>query len=124
MARLLRIIFPVFALLALVIGLFLLIAPGRFLGAVGWAPVEPILDRILGSALIALGWASFRAWRSANRQVVMLVTEINLIFCALAALGVLRHLAGTAHYPAMVWTVFAILGVFAIVWLVALLRRR
>lgn len=123
MSRLLRTIFPVFALLALVVGVPLLIAPGRFLDIFGWAPVEPILDRILGSALIALAWAALRAGRSRDGAVVTLIAQTNAAFCTLAAIGVLRHLLTPTPYPLMVWAVFVVLAVLAVLWLVGLLRR-
>ena len=44
----------VWGILTLVLGVCLLLAPGRFLDTFGWAPVEPILDRVLGAALLAL----------------------------------------------------------------------
>ena len=58
-------------------------------------------------------------------QVQMVVTG-NLIFTALGAVGFLRHLASTAYYPPVIWTIFAILTVWAIVWAVTwfLLRRK
>jgi hypothetical protein len=123
MPRLFKVLFPVFAVIALVVGVPLLLAPGRFLGIFGWAPVEPILDRILGSALLALAWASLRAWRSREATVIILVAEANAVFCALGAIGVLRHVISPAHYPLMVWTVLVVLAVFAVLWLIALVRR-
>ena len=123
MSRLLRVLFPVFAVLALLVGVPLLLAPGRFLDIFGWAPVEPILDRILGSALIALAWASWRAGRSRDAALVILIAETNAAFCTLGAAGILRHVISPAHYPLMVWTVLVVLAAFAVLWLLALWRR-
>jgi hypothetical protein len=114
-----RVTFIAWACLTLVLGAALLIAPGRFLDAFGWQPVEPILDRILGAALLALSWLSWRGWRTSDRGQTALVMQTQAVFCALGALGILRHLAGQAHYPLMVWLVFVLLAVFAVLWLVA-----
>jgi hypothetical protein len=113
-----KVTFFVWIILTLLVGAALLIAPGRFLDIFGWQPVEPILDRILGASLLAMSWLSLRGWLAIDSSVTMLIAEIQAIFCALAALGVLRHLLGQAHYPLMVWIVFAVTAAFAALWFV------
>lgn len=53
--RSLKITFVVYALTALLFGLALLVAPGRLLTYLGWAPIDPIMSRLLGAAVLALG---------------------------------------------------------------------
>jgi hypothetical protein len=44
---------------AVTFGLLMLIPPGRPLTLLGWAPIDPMISRLLGAALLALGWSSF-----------------------------------------------------------------
>ena len=115
MAKLLKPTLLVHMILALVLGALLLIIPGGFLGWIGWAPVDPIISRILGAALLAMAWGNFRLWRAGGPAEKWLWVEFGFVFDALAAIGVLRHLV-TGWWPAMVWILFAVLAVAAIVW--------
>jgi hypothetical protein len=49
--------------------------------------------------------------------------EAEAAFTVLGCIALLRHLL-SAPYPAMVWMVFAILAIFAVTWIVFLLRQR
>ena len=121
MSKQLRYTFLVHAVVALVLGLPLLLAPGRFLNAIGWAPVEPILGRLLGAATLALAWGSFRGWRATDRSQVAIVVEMDVVYTVLGCIGLLRHLT-IAHYPAVVWLTFVVLAAFAVAWIVSLRR--
>lgn len=112
----LKLTFLIHALVALVIGLPLLIAPGRFVDLVGWMPVEPILARILGAALLALGWGSFRVWQSADKELAAVLIQVEAVFAVLAGVGVLRHLL-IANYPVTVWVALLVFAAFAIAWI-------
>ena len=122
MSRGLKRVFLIHAVVAAIFGILLLVAPGRFLGIVGWAPIDPIISRLLGAALLALGWSSFRGWRATERRQVAILVEMEAVFTVLCCLGLLRHLL-KANYPAMVWAIFATFLVFAIAWIVFLVRR-
>jgi hypothetical protein len=122
MAKWLKIVFLVHMVIAAVLGALLLVIPGRFLGWFGWAPVDPLLTRVLGGALLALAWGSFRGWRAKDRAQVAVLIEVEAAFTILGAIGLLRHLL-IASYPWMVWTLFAGLAAFAVVWVVAWLKK-
>jgi hypothetical protein len=121
MPKFLMFIFLIHAIAALVVGAPLLIIPGRFLGAVGWAPVEPVINRILGAALLALAWSSFRGWRATDKAQVTFLVEMETAFTVLGCIGIARHLL-VAHYPLVVWIVLVILALFAIAWIVSLVN--
>ena len=123
MSKALKYTFLIHAVVAVLFGVPLLIVPGRFLGWFGWAPIDPIISRVLGAALLALAWSSFRGWRATERAQVAILVEMEAVFTVLGCAGLLRHLL-SARYPAMVWMVFAILGIFAIAWIVSLLRKQ
>lgn len=122
MFKWLKLTFLVHAVVAVVFGAPLLIAPGRFLDLFGWAPVDPILSRVLGAALLALGWSSFRGWRATAWAEVARVVELEAVFTVCGSVGVLRHLL-TAHYPLMVWALFGVLAAFAVAWIAAWLKK-
>jgi hypothetical protein len=123
MSKALKITFLVHAVVAALAGALLLLIPGRFLRALDWAPIDPILSRLLGAALLALAWGSLRGWRASERAQVAMLVELEAVFTVLGCIGLLRHLL-TAPYPLMVWLVFAVFLVFAIAWVIFLLRGR
>ena len=104
-------------------GLILWVIPGKFLSWLGWAPIDPIISRLLGAALLALAWASFLGWRSRSEAQVAVIIQIQAAFATLGAIAVLRHLL-VARWPFMVWLLFVVLAAWAIVWLVYLVRGR
>ncbi|MBN1484291.1 MAG: hypothetical protein JXA37_06170 [Chloroflexia bacterium] len=122
MSKLLKYTFLVHAVVALIIGALLLFIPGRFLQWLGWAPIEPIVNRMLGAALLALAWSSFRGWRARERREVAILIEMELAFTVLACVGLLRHLL-VAHYPLVVWLLFAGMAAFALAWTVCWARK-
>jgi hypothetical protein len=122
MSRALRTVFLVHAAVAVVFGVPLLIVPGRFLTWVGWAPIDPIAGRLVGAALLALGWGSYRGWQAAERRDVRFLVEVEVAFTALACVGLARHLF-VAHYPLFPWLVFGLFLAFALVWGFFLVRR-
>jgi hypothetical protein len=122
MSKALRITFLVHAVVALVLGLPLLILPGQFLDLFIWRPIDPLISRLFGAALLALAWGSFRGWQATERAQVKTLLEIEAVFTVLGSIGLLRHLL-IASYPAIVWAVFILLVVFAIAWIYFLIKK-
>lgn len=122
MSKALKITFLVHGIVALLFGLLLLLIPGRLLLWLGWAPIDPIISRLLGAALLGLAWSSFRGWRATERAQVAIVLEVEAVFTVLGCAGLLRHLL-FSRWPLMVWAVFALLAAFAVAWILFLLRR-
>jgi hypothetical protein len=122
MSKSLRYTFLIHAVVAVLFGAPLLVMPGQFLGWFGWAPVDPILSRVLGAALLALAWSSYRGWQAKDRAQVSVLLEMEAVYTVLGAIGVLRHLV-IANYPWYVWLLFVVLALFAIAWLYFLLRK-
>jgi hypothetical protein len=120
MSKALRITFLVHAVVGAIFGVPMLLAPGRLLTWLGWAPIDPIISRLLGAALLALAWSSFRGWRAEDRARVALLLEMEAVFTVLGCIGLLRHLL-FASYPAVPWIVFVIMAAFAAAWIAALL---
>lgn len=114
--------FIVHIVIATLFGLPLVLFPGRLLGFFEWAPVDPLLTRVLGAALLADAWACLRVLRGADALAITIVLEMELVFAVLSGVGLLRHLL-IANYPLMVWLVFAIFMVFAVAWAVFLVAQ-
>lgn len=123
MSKALKTTFLIHGIVSLTLGALMLLIPGRFLMALGWAPIDPIISRLLGAALLALAWSSFRGWRATEWAEVAILVELEAAFCVLACVGLLRHLL-IASYPFIVWLDFAVFLVFAIAWVFFLVRGR
>ena len=123
MSKGLRITFLIHAVVAGVFGLFLLLIPGRFLEFIGWAPIDPIVSRLLGAAMLALAWSSVRGWRASGWAEVAILVEMEVIFTVLACVALLRHLL-FGWWPWMPWAVLVLCALFAVAWAVCLVQGR
>jgi hypothetical protein len=123
MSQSLRITFILHAIVAFVFGLGLLAAPGQFLDLFGWAPVDPLMTRMLGAALLALAWGSARGYRAATWDEVEILVEVETAFTVLASVGLLRHLL-VASWPWYVWMTFAFFAIFAVSWVYHLVKKK
>ncbi len=122
MSKSLRYTFLVHAVVALLFGAPLLIAPGRTLELFGWTPIDPIMSRLYGAALLGLAWASYRGWRAAVRGDVLILLQAEAVFTVLGSLGLLRHLL-SGSWPWYVWLIFIVMVLFAIAWIYHLIRK-
>ena len=122
MSKSLRYTFLVHAVVALVFGLPLLIMPGQVLDLFGWEPIDPIMSRLFGAALLALSWGSYRSWRAAVRSDVAILLQAEVVFTVLSAVGIGRHLL-SGSWPWYVWMMFIIFVIFAVAWIYHLLRK-
>ncbi len=123
MIKIVKILFLVYSINTLLLGLPLFLMPGRFLGLFGWEPVDPLISRLLGAALLAMTWCAFRGYLAYEPDQAKMLVSGNLVFTALGAFGLLRHLVGY-YFPFMVWLVFGLLAFWAIVWAVIAFRFR
>ena len=123
MSKLLKYTFLIHALVALVLGAALLLAPGRTLDIFRWAPQDALITRLFGAALLAFAWSSFRGWQSDSFEQVATLVEMETIFTVFGCVGLLRHLL-KANYPPIVYAVFALLLIFAVLWVINLVRRK
>jgi len=107
-----------FCVLCLFFGAGLLLAPGRFLGLVYWAPVDPHISRILGAALLAMAWLAWRMVRTSDMGLVSVGIEVFFVFTFLSSVGLLRHVL-FARYPLVVWALTVALLLFAVFWAIS-----
>jgi O-antigen/teichoic acid export membrane protein len=123
MSKALKVTFGVHAVVALLFGAPLLIAPGRFLGVFGWAPIDPLISRLLGAAMLALAWSSFLGYRTTESSLEKSFIQIEVVYTVLGAIGLLRHLL-VAWYAWFVWAIFYLLAIFAILWIYFWWKKR
>lgn len=122
MSSRLKVTFILFMIITLLFGVPLMLAPGHFLGFFHWAPIDPLISRLLGATLISLGWGSYIGWHKTDFKDVTLLIQINSIFTVGGVLGFLRHLL-KGWWPPMVWGIFFLLLFFACLWLFALWKK-
>jgi hypothetical protein len=136
----LRTTFLVHMIVALVFGAGLWLIPGRTITLLGWVPeqvqlpqselsvpgqtfVDPVITRLLGAALLALGFASFLGWRASRRDQVSLLVLMEFVYCVLGVVAILAGMFTLGRpMPVIGWVLAAILIVFAVAWGLALRR--
>jgi len=127
-------LYLVHAAVALAIGLPIWLAPGHVLISVGWIPelvqlpesalsvpgntfVNPIFVRVLGAALVALGLGTLMVWRLGEYYQVRMWAKLNLVFCALGALGIIREaLRPYEYFTTTAWIGLGICVFFGLAW--------
>lgn len=128
MQSLTKMTFLVHAVVAALSGALMLFIPGNFLRWIGWTAfaaqatwmgIDLVVSRLLGAALIALAWSSFRGWRATEAAKVANLIEMEVVFTVLSCAGLLRHLI-FRHLPMMAWILFAVFALFALAWIVSL----
>lgn len=136
----LRTTFLVHWIISFLLGAALFLVPGRTLTILGWVPrlielpdlelaipghtfVDPVLTRLLGVALLALAWSSFRGWRTIQRSEVEILIQTEAAFCIL---GVIAFIAGfilaDRPIPIIGYAFTLILVLFAVAWSLGLRR--
>ena len=100
----LRSTFLVHLIIGVLLGVFLFLIPGRFLTFLGWVPegveildteltvpgstfVDPIITRLLGSAILALTISSFLGWRASTWGQVSLIVQTELAYSLLGSVA-------------------------------------
>jgi hypothetical protein len=122
MSKALKFTFLIHAIVALLLGAPLLLAPGRFLFMLGWIHIDTMLSRVLGAALLALAWSSWRGWQAKEKAQVTTLLELEAIFTVLGVVGLLRELI-FYPFPLIYWLLCAILAVFAVAWIIFLFKK-
>lgn len=122
MSKMMRSVFIAHTFVSGITGLILLLIPGRFLLWIGWAPIDPVLSRVLGAALLGLTWGDIQVWRGISVDNKVLI-QIHLVFNTLACVGILRHFISGRGWPFVVWFMFAVFLIFAVCWYI-LFRER
>ena len=110
-----------FVFSTLVLGLPLLVLPELVLSRLGWVAVDPLASRLVGAALIALGWQSWRS-RKSGRAVYRALLGLKVIWCSLAIVGSIAAIGAGAPQPT--WALLSALLVFDGVWIHHAVRLR
>jgi hypothetical protein len=97
----------------LAIGVPLLLAPGLFLGSLGWRCVDPVTARLAGAALLAIGGQSLIA-RQDGPEIFKLLLNLKLIWSYAAIVGLVVAVGQGA--PPAAWALLSALIAFAGVW--------
>ena len=132
----LQITFLIHAIVGVVLGLALLLVPGRSLNFLGWVPdtvqlpnselsvpgqtfVDPLITRLLGAALLALAYLSFRCWAKAAHSLreIHLIVEFEAVLCALSILAILPTMITLNRpSPLILWLCLLVYAAFFVAW--------
>jgi len=132
----LQITFLVHAIVGLVLGQALLFVPGRSLSLLGWVQdwvqlpnsdqsipgqtfVDPLITRLLGAALLALAYLSFRCWAKATRTAkeIHLIVEFEAVLCGLSIIAILIALFTMDRTAGViVWVCLLVYAAFFVAW--------
>lgn len=112
-----RYVFLLHMIVAGVVGLLLLIIPGRVLPWVNWEVGAIVTGRLLGAALVALAWGSFRGLLAGGWREVSFVVEMEAVASLLACAGLLRHLILPGRWSLSAWVALAVFAIFAVAFL-------
>jgi hypothetical protein len=134
----LQVTFLIHAIIGLAFGLGLLLVPGRSLSLLGWVPefvqlpeselsvpgntfVDPLITRLLGAALLALAYLSFRVLAKAIRSAkeAQLIVEFEAVYCALSIIAVLIALFTAGRAAGLfIWVILLLYAAFLVAWAV------
>jgi len=109
----LRVWFGVHAVVDLVAGLPLLIAPEVMLPRLGWTVVDPVAARLVGAALVGIGVTSWRT-RKAGGAVIRALVGLKVVWSASAILALVLAIARGA--PELTFLFLSIFLAFCGVW--------
>jgi hypothetical protein len=91
----------------------LFVAPGAFLGFLGWSSVDPIATRLVAAALFGIGIQSLLG-RNETAETFRAMLNLKIIWSATATIGIIwSQLQGG---PAMGWAFAGVFGTFNAVW--------
>lgn len=103
-----------FVFSALVMGLPLLLVPEWLLPRLGWSTVDPVATRLVGAALVAVGWQSWRS-RGSGQEAYRALLGLKVIWCSLGIVGLVAAIGAGA--PQASWALLAVLLLLDGVWI-------
>ncbi len=103
-----------FVFSALVAGVPLLLVPELLLPRLGWSAVDPVATRLVGAALVAIGWQSWRSRRS-GQEAYRALLGLKVIWCSLGIVGLVAAIGAGA--PQASWALLAVLLLLDGVWI-------
>lgn len=83
MSRGLRITFLAHMLVALAFGLLFLISPDLYARIANYSPIDPIITRSLGVAVLGLAFSSWLAFRAATLDEIRIILETEVFYTVL-----------------------------------------
>lgn len=110
----LKLWFVVHFVVDFVIAVPLFFFPESFLSLFGWKSVDPLMSRIVASALFGIGGISLIA-RNSSRETFTVLLNLKIIWSLCAIIGFAVSIF-TSDYPAIVWLFLLTFVLFSVTW--------
>ncbi len=110
-----------YTVIALIFGICFLFIPETTASLIGWAVVDPYVDRIFAAALLAMGWAHFLSSKEKNAEKITIPVQFYFIFDLLGT--ILSIWAAVTYTFLMGWMLMIIFGLFLVACSIVILKK-
>lgn len=117
----LRTWFKIHCVVDLLFAVPMMIAPVTTMGLFGWAPIDPVMTRVVAAALIGIGVESLLGYGS-TREHFRGMLRLKVLWSLAANVGIFASILQGA--PPAAWLFQAIFVAFSALWITYSLRMR
>lgn len=103
------------AFLCAVVGIVMYLGPMTFLALVQWTPIDPVLTRLYGAALLTLAVSSWLGARATVLAEVHILIIMEIVFTLIGSIALIYD-AFFSGAPAFAWVILAIWVPFLLAW--------
>ena len=107
-----KIVFMIHFIVSLLLGILMFVLPNIWARSVNWSPVDPVMMRFYGSAMLAFSLGSLLGFLSKTWEQIRILVLIEIVLTVLGFLGALYE-ALFVGAPAFIWVPIGLIGAFA-----------
>jgi hypothetical protein len=98
----------------MVFALPLLLFPEQFLALLNWEPIDPFMSRLVGAALMGIGFGGF-VNRNVSVEAYVVMLNMKIIWSISAIMLILITMISGG--PVFGWFILFLFMIFAVVWI-------
>ena len=108
-------------IIAIIFGASYLFFPDVIVPMLGWAIIDPFVDRMLGGALLAMAWAHFLSSKETTAEKIIIPIQLYFIF---DVFGTILSLWSALSYSFLAgWMLVVIFGVFMVTYAMVIFKK-